>query len=128
MRRWVYAGIDIPEKYAIMVVVQHKPIFIGTAPSHFSWASATESYSRLKYITTQLSDFICGLGYPARYRETLGWGPEMLVVPTSIDAGLGEFSRNGRVLSPEYGTNMRIKPVTTDLRLEVDKPISSTEH
>lgn len=127
-QRWVYEGIDIPEKYAIMVVVQHKPTFIDTAPSHFSWASATEAYSRLKYITTQLSDFICGLGYPARYRETLGWGPEMLVVPTSIDAGIGEFSRNGRVLSPEYGTNMRIKPVTTDLPLEVDKPISFGVH
>jgi epoxyqueuosine reductase len=127
-QRWVYEGIDIPHKYAIMVVVQHKPTLINTAPSHFSWASATDAYSRLKYITTQLSDFIRGLGYPAQYRETLGWGPEMLVVPMAIDAGIGEFARTCRVLSPEYGINMRIKPVTTDLPLQVDRPISFGVH
>lgn len=127
-QRWVYEGIDIPEAYVIMVVVQHIPTLLGTAPSHFSWASATNAYARLKYITTNLSDFICGLGYPARYRETLGWGPEMLVVPAAIDAGIGEFARTGRVLSPEYGINMRIKPITTDLPLEVDKPISFGVH
>ena len=127
-QRWVYEGIDIPHKYSIMVVVQHKPTLINTAPSHFSWASSTDAYSRLKYITTQLADFICGLGYPAQYRETLGWGPDMLVVPTAIDAGVGEFSRTCRVLSPEYGINMRLKPVTTDLPLEVDKPISFGVH
>ncbi len=126
--RWVYQGVDIPHKYAIMVVVQHKPTLLSTAPSHFSWTSAVDAYSRLKTITTNLSDFICGLGYPARYRETLGVAPEMLVVPTAIDAGIGEFARTGRVLSPEFGINMRIKPVTTDLPLEVDKPISFGVH
>ncbi len=126
--RWVYEGVTIPHEFAVMVVVQHRPTLLDTAPSHFSWASATDAYTRLKVITTQLADFICGLGYPAGYRETLGWGPEILVVPTAIDAGVGEFARNGRVLSPEYGTNMRIKPVTTDMPLEVDRPISFGVH
>ena len=73
------------------------------------------TYSRLKLITTQLSDFIRGLGYDADYRETLGFAPEMLMVPMAIDAGIGEFARNGRVMSPEFGINMRLKAVTTDL-------------
>ena len=59
------------------------------------------------------------------YRETLGYAsPELLMVPLAIDAGIGEFSRNGRCLSPEFGTNMRLKAVTTDLPLIADKPIS----
>jgi epoxyqueuosine reductase len=63
------------------------------------------------------------------YRETLGMNrPEMLMVPMAIDAGVGEFARNGHVLSPEFGINMRLKAVTTDLPLEVDKPISFGAH
>lgn len=127
-QRWVYKDIDIPHQYAIVVVVSHDRDMNKTAPDHLSWFSAVDTYSRLKVITTQLADFICGLGYDATYRETLGWNPEVLMVPLAIDAGVGEFARNGRVLSPEFGINMRTKPVTTDLPLEVDKPISFGTH
>lgn len=126
--RWVYQDIDISHKYAIVVVVPHVRSLINTAPSYFSGLSASDAYSRLKFIATQLTDFICGLGYDAAYRETLGNNPEMQLVPMAMDAGVGEFARNGRVLSPEFGINMRLKPVTTDLPLEVDKPISFGVH
>ncbi|MEE9612797.1 MAG: reductive dehalogenase domain-containing protein, partial [Desulfatiglandales bacterium] len=126
--RWVYTDIEIPHKYVIVVVVSHVRSLNNTAPSHFSWLSVGEVYSRLKYITTQLADFIRGMGYDAAYRETLHWNPEMLMVPIAIDAGIGEFARTGRVLSPEFGINMRLKAVTTDLPLEVDRPISFGVH
>ena len=128
-QRWQYQNVDIPHKYAIVTVVQHKPSLIDLAPSYFSWASSTEVYSRLKLITTQLTDFIRGLGYDAMYRETRGGGdPELNMVPIALDAGVGEFCRNGRVLSPEFGNNMRLKAVTTDLPLQPDKPISFGTH
>ena len=127
-QRWVYKGVEIPHKYAIVVAVSHKPSLISTAPSHYSGIASADSYSRLKFITTQLADFICTLGYEARYRETLGPNLEMLMVPMAIDAGIGEFARNGRVLSPEFGINMRLKAVTTDLPLAVDKPVSFGVH
>jgi epoxyqueuosine reductase len=127
-QRWVYSDIEIPHKYAIIAVVSHNDEFNQTAPSHLSGVAVGSVYSRLKFITTQLSDFIRGLGYDAEYRETLGMSPEMLMVPMAIDAGVGEFARNGRVLSPEFGINMRLKAVTTDLPLEVDKPISFKVH
>lgn len=127
-QRWVYRDIDIPHKYVIVVAVHHLRCLNETAPSHFSWVSVGDVYSRLKFITTQLADFIRGLGYDAMYRETLHWNPEMLMVPIALDAGLGEFARNGRVLSPEFGINMRLKAVTTDLPLTADKPISFGVH
>jgi reductive dehalogenase len=128
-QRWVYKDVDITHKYAIMVAVHHKPNLLGLAPSYFSWASTAETYSRLKLIATQLTDFIRGLGYDAMYRETRGGGnPELNMVPIALDAGVGEFCRTGRVLSPEYGNNMRLKAVTTDLPLQPDKPISFGLH
>lgn len=127
-QRWVYQDVDVPHEYAIMCVVHHSRSFSQSAPSHFSSAAVADTYSRLKCITAALSDFIRGLGYDALYRETLGSAPELLVVPVAIDAGIGEFARNGRVLSPEFGINMRIKPVTTNLPLAVDRPISFHVH
>jgi reductive dehalogenase len=131
-RRWVYQDVNIPHQYAIVIVVSHIHSFINTSPSHFSHFSAGNTYSRLKFITTQLTDFIRGLGYDAscgpNYREVRAHVMEMLMVPTAIDAGVGEFARSGNVLSPEFGNNMRFKPVTTDLPLEVDKPVSFGVH
>jgi len=128
-QRWTYKDVDISHKYAIVVVVQHKPSLIDLAPSYFSWASSADVYSRLKLITTQLTDFIRGLGYDSMYRETRGGGePELNMVPVALDAGVGEFCRTGRVLSPEYGNNMRLKAVTTDLPLLPDKPIAFGTH
>ncbi|MBW1913108.1 MAG: 4Fe-4S dicluster domain-containing protein [Deltaproteobacteria bacterium] len=127
-QRWVYEDRDIPHKFAIIAVVSHDHALNQTAPSHLSGLAVGNTYSRLKFITTQLSDFICGLGYEAMYRETLGWEPDMIMVPMAIDAGVGEFARTGRVMSPEFGINMRLKAVTTDLPLDVDKPISFNAH
>ena len=125
---WVYEDVDIPHKYAIIIGVSHKRHLNITAPSHLSGVAVADTYSKLKFITTQLADFICGLGYDAMYRETRGPKMEMNLVPMAIEAGIGEFARNGRVLSPEFGINMRLKAVTTDLPLVVDKPISFGVH
>ena len=122
-QRWVYQDINISHKYAIIVVVSHVNSLIDTAPSHFSAAAMPGTYSPLKFIITQLADFVRGLGYDAAYRME-----EIQLVPLAMDAGVGEFARTGRVLSPEFGINMRFRVVTTDLPLEVDKPISFGVH
>lgn len=127
--RWIYEGSEVPHSYAIVSVVPHVNSLTNTAPSHYSGTAVGATYSRLKFITTQLTDFICLLGYDAMYRETLGYMKmDLMMVPTAIDAGVGEFARNGHVLSPEFGINMRMKAVSTDLPLEVDKPISFGAH
>ncbi len=123
-QRWLYKDVELPHKYAIVVAVSHKRSLNDLAPSFFSNVGVQDTYSRLKFITIQLTDFICTLGYDAMYRETRGPNIEINMVPLAMDAGIGEFSRTGRVLSPEFGINMRLKAVTTDLPLEVDKPIS----
>ena len=89
-QRWVYKEADISHPYAIVVAIHHKPNLLGLAPSYFSWASTAETYSRLKLITTQLTDVIRGLGYDAMYRETRGGAnPEVNMVPIALDAGIG---------------------------------------
>jgi reductive dehalogenase len=127
-QRWVYADREVSHEYAIVCVVAHHSHMTRTAPSHVAGVAVADTYTRLKFMTTQLTDFIRQLGYDAMYRETLGKDPDLLMVPVAIDAGVGEFARTGRVLSPEFGINMRLKAVTTDLPLAVDKPISFGTH
>ncbi|MBI2860689.1 MAG: 4Fe-4S dicluster domain-containing protein [Chloroflexi bacterium] len=127
-RRWVYKDIDVPYEYAVIAVVSHVREFIKSAPSHMSSAAVPDTYSRLKVITTQLADFICGLGYEAAYHESVGPDSKLNLVPIAIDAGVGEFARTGRVLSPEFGINMRIQAVMTNLPLQADRPISFGVH
>lgn len=43
-----------------------------------------------------------------------------LSVPMAIDAGLGEFGRHGRLIHPQFGSNVRIWKVLTDMPLEID--------
>lgn len=127
-QRWVYSGVDVPHSYAIVIGVSHPPYLNRLAPSYMAGAAVYSTYTRLKVAAVQLADFIRGIGYEAVPRETLARGSEMLMVPTAIDAGIGEFARTGRCLSPEFGTNMRLKAVTTDLPLKPDKPISFGVH
>ena len=123
-QRWVYQSVEIDHPYVIVMAVPHTRSFNSTAPSFLSGIAVSDAYSRLKVITTQVADFISLLGYDAQYRETRSPNLEMLMVPIAIDAGIGELARTGRVLSPEFGINMRLKAVTTNLPLLPDKPIS----
>ena len=46
-----------------------------------------------------------------------------LSIPIAIDAGLGELSRAGLLITKEFGPRVRISKVFTDLPLVTDRPI-----
>jgi epoxyqueuosine reductase QueG len=46
-----------------------------------------------------------------------------MVVPVAVDAGLGELSRAGYLLNRDFGLNLRLSCVTTDMPLEHDPPV-----
>ena len=68
---------------------------------------------------TTISTLITNLGYEgiASLNDTA------LNIPMSIEAGLGEYGRNGLLITPEFGPNIRIAKVFTDLPLVPDKPV-----
>jgi putative sterol carrier protein/NAD-dependent dihydropyrimidine dehydrogenase PreA subunit len=47
-----------------------------------------------------------------------------LSIPLAIQAGLGEISRLGLLITPEYGPRVRLCKVYTDLPLQPDQPIT----
>jgi epoxyqueuosine reductase len=91
---------------------EHSPnIHAGTATSL--------GYSRMGIAAVSLAEYIRALGYQA----IPCMNDTALSIPLAVDAGLGQLGRHGLLITPEYGTNVRLCKVLTDLPLEPDEPI-----
>ena len=126
-RRWVYShdrsgdAVDIPSEYehAIVIGIAMDKEAVGSTPAYLSAAATGIGYSRMAFTIACLAQFIRNL----RYKAIPMGNDTALSIPLAIDAGLGELGRNGLLITPEYGSCMRICKVFTDLPLEPDKPI-----
>jgi len=130
--RWIYSHsyhtlkkehrpIELePElKYAIVMAHEMDYTAFRHAPGYIGDAAASVVYSRMALCGAMLAHFIRGLGYRA---VPMG-NDTALSVPLAIDAGLGELSRMGILITPEYGPRVRLHKVFTDLPMAVDRPI-----
>ena len=105
--------------YAIVFAVPHEWDMFYVNPTY---GSSYDAYSLLRVIAARLESFIHELGYPAR-SHVPPFLYDIMMPPVAIDAGLGEQGRMGLLLTPELGCNARLACVTTNIPMEVDKPI-----
>ncbi len=130
--RWVYSHnfsrktqqaekLDLPKtlKYAIMMIIPMDYELGKTYPAAVSGAATGLGYSTGLNCATSLAQFIVNLGYNA----VASLNDTSLSIPMAIEAGLGEYGRNGLLITPEFGPNIRIAKVFTDLPLAIDQPI-----
>lgn len=126
-RRWLYSHdphgefVQIPEHYTIAIVMamEMEPIAVGQSPAFPSAVATGIGYSRMAFAISCLAQFIRTLGFDA-----IPMGNDTaLSIPLAIDAGLGSLGRNGLLITPEYGSCVRLCKVFTDLPLEPDRPI-----
>ncbi len=92
---------------------------IANSPGRLASAATGNGYSRMAVTSSQLSDFIRGLGYRALPAGN-GVG---LSIPIAIDAGLGQLGRMGLLVTPKYGPRVRLAKVITDMPLVPSVPI-----
>ena len=126
----VEVGYETPEKRVIprkaaWVIVYSIPMSglgLGQAPSQLSRGTTMQAYVRLYTIYNQLHEFIRALGYHsygAAIMNGFGIYPAFAVL-----GGIGEQCRIDTVISPEYGSMMRLAAMATDLPLAATLPIS----
>ncbi|UOY08289.1 reductive dehalogenase [Muricauda sp. SCSIO 64092] len=90
------------------------------AQGGLSDASAALEYSHMTEVSHKVAVFLNQLGYKA-----IPAGNDVGVsIPIAIQAGLGEISRMGTLISEKHGSRVRLAKVFTDLELPPDKPIS----
>ena len=82
---------------------------------------AARKYAYSSLVSTIIAHFIRCTGWQARALPPSN--SPYLVVPTFIDAGIGEQGRCGFVVTKEFGNNFRPGAVATDMPLALDKPV-----
>ncbi|AUX10728.1 reductive dehalogenase [Halalkaliarchaeum desulfuricum] len=108
----------IPERFDRVVVgVSEMPLSLTrTSPTPVSAASGALGYSRMATGAVALATWIRAMGYGA----IPALNDTGLSVPMAIDAGLGEAGRHGRLIHPQFGSNVRLFKVLTDMPATVD--------
>jgi epoxyqueuosine reductase len=120
-RNWLYAEADVPEKLenAIVFAIEMDADGIAASPAVPAAAATGTGYSKMSFILACMGEFVRNLGY-----EAIQCGNDTaLSIPLAIDAGLGELGRNGLLVTPQYGSRVRLCKIFTDLPLEPDVPM-----
>ena len=113
--------ISLTHPHAISLGFAQRADVLRTSPSPASDLEVGCVYSQSALVAVHLAHYIRELGYSARAHHVYNYG--VLVVPVAVDAGMGELGRCGFLITKEFGTNLRLSCVTTDLPLEADPPV-----
>lgn len=114
-------NINVDHKYVIVFAEEMEFDMVSTAPHTPTNIESMFNYAKGAFISTQLASFIANLGYSATANHLRHY--ESLMVPLAVDAGLGELSRMGYLMTKELGPRVRLSAVSTDLPLVPDKPV-----
>ena len=112
---------DIPEDLRSVIVTAQAMDYslIRTAPSALSGAATGLGYSHDALVVLSLAQYLRNLGY----RAIASMNDSALAIPFALQAGLGEYSRLGLLITKEFGPRVRLGKVFTDLPLAFDEPI-----
>jgi reductive dehalogenase len=116
--------INLNHQYAIVIVIDQdwKTASGSTGNDWISNSMSFIAYSHSGFVACILADYIRRLGYPARAHHAMNY--QVVVPPILLWAGIGEMSRIGDVvLNPFLGPRFKAAVVTTDLPMEIDRPI-----
>ncbi|UJF17286.1 4Fe-4S dicluster domain-containing protein [Vibrio sp. SS-MA-C1-2] len=127
---WVFKGMmrgmdswgdEIPKHWKNMIIVG-VPMNWDSTYASVGYSTSAEAYHKLRMISGKMQAFLGQLGYAGRV-QVPSTDYETILPPHGIAAGLGEATRNGIMMCPETGANIRIAGIITDLDMELDKPI-----
>ena len=113
--------IRLDHKYAVVFAEEMSLEMIRSAPHTPTSIESMHNYSKGAYISVQLAAYIANLGYSATANHLRHY--DAVLVPLAVDAGLGELSRMGYLLTKDLGPRIRLGAVTTDIPLIPDKPV-----
>ena len=91
---------------------------IQSYPSATAGVAVGHGYSRDFELVQTIATYILNLGY----RAVASVNDSSQAIPYAIQAGLGEYGRNGLLMTPKFGPRVRIGRIHTDLPLNHDEP------
>lgn len=122
--RFCYHDSSPDFQYAISVAWPMDREEMLHTPSSRSNREIMDAYKQVNRVAIRLARYIRSLGHPAQASTNLapGSSTEVLHIPIAIESGLGQLGKHGSLITAEYGSNVRLATVLTDLPLAIDKP------
>ena len=111
-------------KYAVVMLIDqgYETMEGASGDDYISGAQSMRAYMRGAEIAGVMGDMLRQLGFSSRSQTNAD--SDVLQIPVTLWAGLGELSRIGElILNPFMGPRLKTVVLTTDIPLEVDKPI-----
>ena len=113
-------GASRDYKYAISIGMPMDREIMLNIPTVSSSREVNRVYTECSRLTVDLARYIRSLGWPALglpVNSSSGY----LHIPIAISAGLGQLGKHGSLICKEYGSNVRLTTVLTDLPLALEK-------
>ncbi len=121
---WYFEGFESSFKYTISIAVPMDREEMRYTPSERAFTEVFRIYEDVGRVAIHVAEHIRSLGYPARASTNISPGTtEVLHIPLAVEAGLGQLGKHGSIITKDYGSNVRLATVLTDLPLEVDTPV-----
>ena len=123
---YVFEGYTIAEPWVIVLALAHNYERLRQVPSDetngIGVCDIGDQYARGTRSSYALANWIRSQGYNANAFP----GPmadALLLIPPAIASGLGELGKHGSLISPQFGSGVRLAGVTTDMPLVATTPI-----
>lgn len=129
--RWTYRSkfsartqqskpMDLPEGITGVIVLGKAMEYdiIRMSPSATASTGPAAGYSEDAITLLALAQFIRSLGYKAIATQN----DTNLAIPYAIQAGLGEYGRNGLCITKDYGPRVRFGRILTNMPMAFDTP------
>jgi len=130
--RWTYKSkfsartrsskpVELPEGLTSVIVLGKAMDYdiIRMSPTATASTGPATGYADDAVTLLSLAQYIRSLGYIAIANQN----DTNLAIPYAIQAGLGEYGRNGLCITREYGPRVRFGRILTDMPLAHDQPI-----
>jgi ferredoxin len=122
---YVFEGYTIEHPCVIILALAHDYERLREVPSDetngVGVCDVGDQYARGTRSSYALANWIRSQGYQADPYPGPSAGA-LLLIPPAIAAGLGELGKHGSIISPRFGSGVRLAGVTTDMPLVPSEP------
>ena len=120
-KKWVK-----PYPHAICLAIEQPYEETQMIPSETSERGVFATYRLGGRASLEMADYIRSLGYRAQVQSIVD--ASSAVIPMFVAAGLGQQGAMGYLLSPHFGSRVRLLLITTDALVSYDQPVDYGIH
>ena len=117
---YLYKDRELSHTHCICIAIHMNFDEMKLAPSPEAFVEVLRVYDVVGRTAVNLAKQMRSLGYSARAHTVRG--EDIIMIPHAVQAGVGELGKHGSIITPEFGSCIRLGAVTTDLPLMTDDP------